>query len=1788
MLRRFRKQGRSEGDVGDGSGGGGGPDSHEQDSVSEKLSPLSSSKKVDVENHKQLQLKHVLMLDGKKTVTGLGLGEDRITGANNITSSVTLPRQTQNRNHSLSDNRQTICDETETSPKEHQTIHSSSSASEINPCCAYTDLMVSSSTTTDSNKTVQQQKQQLPPVPPPLLFAQRLVNSACVANNNVCNSHINDLTDYSKYDCLSFLPIANSIEKRNIHAYDNIMKCQNRSAQNTIAQRRRPSHDHDYQPLPPQRRSVGNPSASVSAAARKTTSSKDNLSAKNVKQATLCSILRSHDHDYQPKPPQKRSCIGTVASKSKEGRTGQPGERRKVSQQQLMEVGDKLRVKIVTDDLNPCVREGDSDTIATTVQDKSETSSATKSPIRLPRSRAALNVTPSPPSKSKVKQQQQSQKSPIEVEVAENRSFRIGKLFKRYHGQRAKMVHEQLQHPKIQKNKPNGFQQQQQQQTSCRQDKKQIQSSVMQLAPTSDETSAQISPPGSKQIKSKEPPEETVLLDLRWQPQLTPQRPDPPPDPPAAYNSRGRSEPGTGHFEETTKTKSKTLEPHSSQSKPLHAKLHKKSEPPLKLRKNNPPQPKKISVPQHQVESKLSHKEQTEFKPVSQLKSKSMTKQQQEKAAKAMTPPLPLKKVKSTPSNFSSFFTESSRDSASNFWKEVEEYPEKAHILNNEDFNSHLAALAMKGRPGSNYKTSNNVLLKTKSSEAKYINKTLKNKHSLPQQSSRKSFLGSIHEDSDVFSNAFSLNLQGGFEDSISGLRMNDSATVYYQRQLNLAPKGDSGGEAAAAATLRVSQNDASEYWKNKYNRLKEETIKAAAAESAKNEKEKEQQQQLHQPAIVKKDKNQIELKNSENAAQMKTEEQVRGSCTKRNCDDNSQQTENDQGQGCLSTLNAIVEVMQDRKNCEGARRRDQLKNHCDLTLLSDGELIRSQNSISPPLHPFVLSQQPNMISPSPQHYVTPKKRNASCGTEETGLQDLQPISFVPLENDTIPKNIIRESEHIVPLSVSLADDLTAGASHLAASKGSLATDGDLSELSKHSKIVIESTSSYDMKALHVHTTVLSKFGKQQSLLLSTPRSKSMPAPNIGFIPTNFASWFELPSPGLSCCIPLLPLLDTPLRNSLTICDSKDVCPRYRTDDVVDLAFVDFVESVRFINTSVHLGRISESAVRAISRRKFQDAIEIYSTLLCSCETSKGPKLGTVGQLIVSTLHNLAVLHLWNQEYEKALPFCVESLRIKVELLGDEAGSVNLWSNLALIRYALGSFAPALAAFRKAVELSSLLEERGKGILLNNIGCINFDVGKLSLVQSQLKQSLQLQKALETNAPTSAEGRGFFSISITMFNVGVVAASSGWSDLALSHIQACLAIQQALFGDNNRVVQSTTYYLESLRSRIPALVERKKASNVKQHEVNHRVSQDMTEPQQFQGVEPIHIQFQEELDLQPKEFINQKSQSSSQGQQKIGYVAGGANDTPLLSLGNLRAEDTTAQRVHKTLESCADSFAKQGFDKSHHLNMLTCKRLHPSINLRNQRTLSQNILNYGLQTMKKREAMSELRRKLQRYGPAHPQVGECHHSLGLFYLFTQNYLEAIKHLASSVKIFMDALGVKHPDVASTLMLKGFAYLALDKLDESMACMLRVLRMREDILGHNHPEIGKILNNIACVQYDLGDCKKAESLFQEALDLQREVFTTEPAFLKAVSIVLCNIAFLHARRGDYPKALIEFEGALQIRQDILLENDSLSDITENMAHILAIHQLQHGVLNLDEITEEYITMLRKSGTKDIKC
>jgi tetratricopeptide (TPR) repeat protein len=291
---------------------------------------------------------------------------------------------------------------------------------------------------------------------------------------------------------------------------------------------------------------------------------------------------------------------------------------------------------------------------------------------------------------------------------------------------------------------------------------------------------------------------------------------------------------------------------------------------------------------------------------------------------------------------------------------------------------------------------------------------------------------------------------------------------------------------------------------------------------------------------------------------------------------------------------------------------------------------------------------------------------------------------------------------------------------------------------------------------------------------------------------------------------------------------------------------------------------------------------------------------------------------------------------------------------------------------------------------------------------------------------------------------------------------------------------------------------------------------------------------------------------------------------PMMSLGSLKVEATTVERVRECLDRFDDTLRRSSNRKDNISvgRSLLCRK--PPSGTK-PHGIPSKLMSYGVKTLRKLEVQTELNDNLERYGPRHPLVGQSHHSLGLVLLCIENYEESIDHFDKSIRINTHAFGAKYPEIASSLMFMALAQFALERFDDAISSVTRVRHMRESELGKKHNEIYQIMNNLACMHFEQGNLNKAESLLQEALDLQREIFGTEPDFLKGVSVVLFNIAFVHAKSGAFPKALIELEGALQIRQDILFEDASTGDITENMAYILAIHQLQHGSGNIDDVS-----------------
>ncbi|EJK51231.1 hypothetical protein THAOC_29614 [Thalassiosira oceanica] len=1262
---------------------------------------------------------------------------------------------------------------------------------------------------------------------------------------------------------------------------------------------------------------------------------------------------------------------------------------------------------------------------------------------------------------------------------------------------------------------------------------------------------------------------------------------------------------------------------------------------------------------------------------------------------------VPIKKVSSTPSNFSSLFT-----LQTDLWEDVEEFSDPEHPIRRQkerdqrrrgrrrDPSQSRDGAATTGEhkenngrkcprdPSADRRTVEPVLPLSRVGQESRQKTNPGKDSSVPakerpggkaekrknKSSSAKKPKGSPkRKQNDDSSLAFSLRLPiRGFDDTdISALQMNDSATVYfYQAQQHSkgqsgaakAKEGDKGAvdkrtrsgapvvggveaytEREAQATpispVQISALADGEYWKKKYELLKEdiargrETQESETADMAANTEQPadvdaqlKENKQCPNPLNAignfwNNDSRDCDIDTrrlAENYSSIHSSGKL-ANCPRHPCPRQEMDNLVSQAQHAREvSLHSMKETARHlanfaaklESNLEEARanrtklRKDVNEDTRDNGFSEENELERegslrdvvaSEELVWPP--PKVSRCSSPQYGPSP-HFVDQNSANAKW-------------QFI-ITDDMYGSGRNQPNK-------ALADELTAYASHMSRHKRDVSTERSESELSSNAQDVFESAMSRRLPhppAARGPKTTISIDPPSRvippSRVMSSRDRRSFSKPSS--LPRDFARWFELPSPG-SQCISLLPLLDTNPRNTTEIADAMDITPLSRAKETIQRSYyefdreqnnkpssdeeirifetiTDYIEHIlvergddggpciRFQSPHVNLYTVSKAARYFVSMGKICDAVDVYTALWRSFQDSKTGQDGStaphsfdlVGHIIASALHNLAVLHLWQFDYEKALPFCRESLRVRSELASGGAaaddfsnvGMVNTWANLGLINYANGMLSGALSSFRKASQISSSLDESTghiTGRLANNLACVNFAIGKnIPLVQSELERSLQLQKT-DDDKMDSSTGEALLAASITITNLAVSSLINKDGGAANQHIDAAVAIQEALLDNDDVILKSTRFYQRSLAKVKPRVV----SPNAK--------STSAEKPLTDSG--PVKQEDDETRGVVRNPLLSRqvRRKRPNHGNNDILY--------PLLSFGSLRTDSTVTTQVEMSLKRCPDYLLFAGVGGKNQLGLL-CRKPNS-----NHETMSTQIIKFGIHAIKKRDAIAGLNRALQRYGSRHPVVGEAHYRLGLIHLFTGNYIEAMVQLEDALQIYMVALGNGHQDVSSTLVYIAFAQLALYRFDDARSSILRASRYRTNTLGPGHPEIASLLNNLAFVSFKLGDVQEADSIFQDALDIQRDAFVTEINFLKTVSTVLCNIAYLHAKNGMFSKALVELEGSLEIRQDILCEDaTALTDIHENMAHLMAISHLQKTAGDLDAITDEYILMLRK--------
>ena len=392
-----------------------------------------------------------------------------------------------------------------------------------------------------------------------------------------------------------------------------------------------------------------------------------------------------------------------------------------------------------------------------------------------------------------------------------------------------------------------------------------------------------------------EPPEEENISVLR---------PDPPPDPPEQHV--GQQPRATyKHYNSKVMEHTQSIQQHQPQQPPAEYRHYTST---LLERSRSQPQFTKASSSSKPITTNKKNSTTTELQPPSQLnvkpKSQKQLDQQKLRVVSEWSTPIPFKKVNSTPSNFSSFFTTQTQNttSSSQFWEQVEEFSDPTYSKKSKDDNNNIRKkLNVSTNVGKSKKEKDeyfeshghNRLSSEKvgrrnniqhpkhqqqqqpatqyvMEEAKPTPKSNRKKSrstSSPKKSPRSSTgkdnsgLDSINEDE--ISNAFSLQLpmdKGGF-DEISALQMNDSATVYFQQQLNGGVANDNAvvgnGKVAATNVVDTDRTNDVDYWKQRFLELQQKTEALELSRSKEDDAELIALQQHHE--LLQKDSQELE-----------------------------------------------------------------------------------------------------------------------------------------------------------------------------------------------------------------------------------------------------------------------------------------------------------------------------------------------------------------------------------------------------------------------------------------------------------------------------------------------------------------------------------------------------------------------------------------------------------------------------------------------------------------------------------------------------------------------------------------------------------------------------------------------------------------------------------------------------------------------------------------------------------------------------------------------------------------
>ena len=205
-----------------------------------------------------------------------------------------------------------------------------------------------------------------------------------------------------------------------------------------------------------------------------------------------------------------------------------------------------------------------------------------------------------------------------------------------------------------------------------------------------------------------------------------------------------------------------------------------------------------------------------------------------------------------------------------------------------------------------------------------------------------------------------------------------------------------------------------------------------------------------------------------------------------------------------------------------------------------------------------------------------------------------------------------------------------------------------------------------------------------------------------------------------------------------------------------------------------------------------------------------------------------------------------------------------------------------------------------------------------------------------------------------------------------------------------------------------------------------------------------------------------------------------------------------------------------------------------------------------------------LRERLQRYGSEDPSVAKAIEELGLNQFDQGNLEQAELRLREALALRWRVLGREpHPHLAENLNNLALVVMTAGNHAEAESLYRDALAMNRRLYGESHPEVALSLGELGALYRNRGDLANAEARYREALAMQRDLLGDEHP---EVARLTSSLAFTYHDKGDLEKALALAAEALQIQRKMLGEEHP--NVGSTLA-VLGRWQMEAGNIALAE-------------------